>query len=136
MNIDLSYFTSDIITKAEKKLSGTKISKIKNPKKIIKANGKAITKKSKTRFVMDEYIVKVFHENKIYKILNNVPIENQCLVFPTPLNDRATKPQYFEFVSERFKDRVELISTFWSRYDFKKEPVIKSIDGDGVWLED
>ena len=136
--IDLSYFTPIEIEQStigvNRQRKQTTSYKAKN--KPIKANSsKTVTKKS-NRFVMDNYEVKVSIGDIIYPILNKENIINDCLLYPTSLNYMNTNPKHFKIVEELFKDRVELIKTFWSRYDFKKQPNIKEITSEGVILEE
>lgn len=131
--IDLSYFSADAIIQAEKKTP-----KIKNQKskKIIKSFSTKKNKDFTTKFIMHDYHIHVQHEGTIYKIINFKEIENNCLLFPTPLNDRANEPRHFEMVMDKFHDRLEVINAFWSRYDFTKTPLIKEITEWGVILEE
>jgi hypothetical protein len=136
--IDLSYFTPIEIEQhaigINKQRKNTIAYKSKN--KPIKGNSsKTVTKKS-NRFVMDNYEVKVSINDIIYPILNKEDIINDCLLYPTSLNYMHTNPKHFKIVEDLFKDRVELIKTFWSRYDFKKQPNIKEITSEGVILEE
>lgn len=133
--MDFSYFTAIEIERSISKSSKTRSANIKAKK--IKGNSvKRVTSKSVNRFVMHKYEVHVEIEGVILPILNITPIENDCLVYPTPLNYMQDKPKQFNIVADKFKDRVELIKTFWSRYDFKKEPAIKEVTSDGVILEE
>lgn len=131
--IDLSYFSADAIIQVEKRKPQIKNQKSKN---IIKSFSTKKNKDFTTKFVMHDYHIHVQHNGTIYKIINFKEIENDCLLFPTPLNDRADKPRHFKVVIEKFQDRLEVINAFWSRYDFTKTPLIKEITEWGIILEE
>ena len=136
MNLDLSYFVGVDVEHIIAKKKGITSKRNVKPNKVIKSFKGRVTLKSTTKFVMHEYKVHVEHNGKIYKIENFKPIENNCLLFPTSINNMQNKPQYFSMLEDKFKDRIEVIDAFWSRYDFTKIPLIKEVLEDSVILEE